>query len=378
MSTEATSDIIKALFEAFNPAIAINEITDNEDGTFDITVDELLNTRPKRTITISDVTYTVTEVDVDNKIITVTSEEPIAGTVYYAPYVYFFHGTPLAVAQEMVNIKSAASKIPMVYLYEILEDNRFPDRNNALDRETEVRLFFLDQADYNTWDTDQHYELSIMPMVRYANIFFDVYLRDSKIARQVDDYRLKYFPKFNPQVDFKGVLSSLFSDTMSGCEATVRIQIKKTHCRSAISFITRGATIENSDGDVLGTTGTGGTFVVDDATVVLKDTAGAVISNTDIPSGVSSDVEAPDGAVTIKNSAATIIESGVVKSNGTEEFTIGDSVVSNSDDSFSQNVPAETNYELADTRVRVYLDGILNVDQNIPTLKANQIITIIP
>lgn len=142
------------------------------------------------------------------------------------------------------------------------------------------------------------------------------------------------------------------------------------------------AVLKDTAGNVISTTeiapGDTEDITAPDAHAVLKDSAGATISTTDIKSNETKDITAPDGAVTVKNSANTTIDSGNVKSNGSAQFNISDSVVSNSDDSFSQNVPAETNYELADTRVRVYLDGVLSADQNIPTLKAGQSITIIP
>ena len=64
------------------------------------------------------------------------------------------------------------------------------------------------------------------------------------------------------------------------------------------------------------------TSVCADATAVLKDTAGTTISSTDIASGASSDIEAPDGSVRVQYANGTLIESVIVKSNGSETANV--------------------------------------------------------
>jgi hypothetical protein len=54
----------------------------------------------------------------------------------------------------------------------------------------------------------------------------------------------------------------------------------------------------------------------DDATAVLKDTAGTTLSTTDIPSGASSDIIAPDATYTVQYEDATPIDSGSIVSGG--------------------------------------------------------------
>lgn len=226
---ESTVDIVRTLWETFDPVGEIKRVDDNGDGTFDIYVCKLFNSRPKRTITINGEDYNITAVNVDAKVITVTSADDLtSATEYRPPHVYFFHGTPLATGQELVNIKTASQKIPMLYLFEIIKDKRFPSPQDALDRETGVRLFFLDQAEFNSWDTDRHYDLAIMPMARWATEFLDEFIYFHKSLDHIEPYEFIYHPKFDPQISQNGVLKSLWADQMSGVEANILLPVRKS------------------------------------------------------------------------------------------------------------------------------------------------------
>lgn len=60
----------------------------------------------------------------------------------------------------------------------------------------------------------------------------------------------------------------------------------------------------------------GGDVVCDDATAVLKDTAANVLSTTNIPSGTSQDITAPDSTLTVNSAAFTTARSGQTKDLG--------------------------------------------------------------
>jgi hypothetical protein len=62
-----------------------------------------------------------------------------------------------------------------------------------------------------------------------------------------------------------------------------------------------------------------------DATAVLKDTLGNTLSTTNIPSGTSDDIIAPDGTVNVNKSDSTLISAQTVVSNGTTNYNVADS-----------------------------------------------------
>ena len=82
--------------------------------------------------------------------------------------------------------------------------------------------------------------------------------------------------------------------------------------------------------------------VCEDATAVLKDTDGNILSTTNIPSGTSQDITAPDGSITVENTASTILATDTVLSDGSTTIVIPDITFTDSDGSTS-SVPAGQN-----------------------------------
>jgi hypothetical protein len=62
--------------------------------------------------------------------------------------------------------------------------------------------------------------------------------------------------------------------------------------------------------------------VCDDATAVLKDTNGTTISTTNIPSGDTQDIEAPDATYEVKYADNTPIDNGSIVSGGSKVVTV--------------------------------------------------------
>lgn len=87
----------------------------------------------------------------------------------------------------------------------------------------------------------------------------------------------------------------------------------------------------------------------DDATAELFNTNGNLLSTTQIPSGATEPIIAPDGVVTIENT--------------TQTFQVNKSVLSG-------GVAAEV---LPDTDIEVYVDGVLQATSSVPTLENNTI-----
>ncbi len=224
-----TVDIVRTLVENYAPKSAITAVEDLGSNSWKLTVCKLFNTRPLRRITIDGELYDVTAIDADAKTITVTSTDDLSSAVlYYPPAITFFHGTPIATQQELAKIKDTVDKLPMIYLLEIIEDKHYPSKQDARDRDAQIRLFFLDEANYQDWDTDHHYSGAIVPMANLAVDFMDEYLFYHKQLDKFEPYSLIYHPKFNPQINFNGVLESLFPDQVSGVEIKVTLPVRKT------------------------------------------------------------------------------------------------------------------------------------------------------
>jgi len=76
-----------------------------------------------------------------------------------------------------------------------------------------------------------------------------------------------------------------------------------------------------------------------------------------------------DATYSIKDSAATVLYSGSIASGGNLNQTITDSTVENSDASYTDTVLAEGTLVLPDTTYNIYVNGVLNITFDVPTLK---------
>lgn len=173
-----------------------------------------------------------------------------------------------------------------------------------------------------------------------------------------------------------------FENYLAGWSATFDVLVRNTmtSCDSGASLITcplANYIVEYADGTPIesGTIASGATKTIvvpncpacDSANWTLLDTDGNVLDSGTIPSGGSANITAPDATVNINGSLWDTVLSGgtenisVRQSTGSTQvgsiqgqyFRIDDSVISNSDASYSVNVKAEDPLSLPDSQINV-------------------------
>lgn len=218
-----TVDIVEELLQDFTPKSKILTSVDNA-GIITITVCNRLNIREGSLFTIDGEEYKALTVNGN----TITYEGLIPIDKYIYPNKpFYFHGTPIATGGELNTIDNSINKLPMVYLYEVIRDNIVTDKLSALERESTIRLFFLDEANFSMWDTDKHYSNAILPQANYAYAFLD-YLKNSPTIGVIESAELTYHAKFGISINQNGHIKNLFADELSGVELTLTLPIKKS------------------------------------------------------------------------------------------------------------------------------------------------------
>ena len=97
-----------------------------------------------------------------------------------------------------------------------------------------------------------------------------------------------------------------------------------------------------------------------DATAILKDTAGNILSTTDIPSGDSEDIIAPDGNIVLKRANNTTLRTVSVRSNQTKDETIANTTVQLRD-SANNNIGSPNSYQAESSNNLTAPDGTINL-----------------
>lgn len=104
----------------------------------------------------------------------------------------------------------------------------------------------------------------------------------------------------------------------------------------------------------------------------LTQLVGTVLQDT-ITSAL---ILAPDGIVNVRDSANNLLFTLPIPSGVEYDPQVSDSIVSNSDDSYTVNVLSQQNLELPDTTINVTVNGIPQTPETFPTLTPNQIVNI--
>lgn len=150
---------------------------------------------------------------------------------------FFFNGTPMQVQNVLANIRSWKNKLPLVYLLEIIKEERFDSRINKIDRIAELRLFFLMSSNFEDWDVSQHYSLAIQPMDNFLGDFI-ANLRNNNSIGEFDRYETINRANFGVYISkpskrsgkYEDNITKLIDENVSGVELKIDLPIKKDAC----------------------------------------------------------------------------------------------------------------------------------------------------
>ena len=228
-----TVDIVKDLVSSMSFTFVATAMVDN-GGTYTFTTCNTYHLQECFEVTIDGAVFTITDV---NKNVSITVKPILDSTP--APTVltfsiynpYYFYGTVIQTNLELEQISNSSAKTPMIYLLEVAED-KFFSNDNQLERESDLRIFFLTQANFVDWKTQDTYENAINPMRSLCYSFIDT-LKASKIIGRFNEYRLTNHTKFGVYMTDKGYEQRIFNDNLAGVEMRISLPILQSNtCES--------------------------------------------------------------------------------------------------------------------------------------------------
>ncbi len=216
-----TVDILEDFINSLDLSGTVNSFSDDGTNTT-IFVDKTFHARARMNLNIDGTDYPIVSV-VNNQSIEVTGVIALP-SVYTIPTPFYFHGTPI-LTNSHINGASDREKYPMVYLYEILRE-RDMRINSRISRESDLRLFFLDNANEDEWDTDQHYSIRLLGL----NNLVDEFESQGKAYRccfyleETDFTRINHV-NWGVYMDNAGHVRRLFDDKTSGVELSFTLPL---------------------------------------------------------------------------------------------------------------------------------------------------------
>lgn len=217
-----TVDIMDDFIASLDLSGPVLSYSDNGVNTT-INVEKTYHVRRKMLVVIDGMSYEVVSV-VNNTSIEVVGVIPSPSN-YTVPSPKYFHGTPLMTNSHIVGARHS-DKVPMVYLYEILREKEKNPGSNIV-RESDLRLFFLDSANFAEWDTDDHYSQRLLGLNNLVDAFITA-ARANKCCFhlfETDFIRVNH-ANWGVYVDGQGHKQRIFDDDLTGVELSFTLPLK--------------------------------------------------------------------------------------------------------------------------------------------------------
>jgi hypothetical protein len=231
--TNQITDIIETLVNQLTFTGTINNLIDNVDGTFTIEVCETFHVQPICSmIDIGGTDYKVTQV-VNNTSITFTASVAPVGTTFSIEGPKYFHGTRIAINNELTQITQGSNKMPMVFVWEVIREIFNLDDENRIERTSDLRIFFLGQRPPGVDKTDTLYADAVVPMWNLSHEFVKLLKNNVQIGELDGNFTLINFAKFGVE-GVNGATDSFFNEELGGTELRIDLPIlKKFTCKGA-------------------------------------------------------------------------------------------------------------------------------------------------
>jgi hypothetical protein len=218
-----TVDILETFVASLDLSGAVASFSDDGTNTT-LNVSKTYHARRGMTIQVDALDYVVQSV-VNNQNIIVAGviASPL---IYTIPNPFYFHGTPILTNAHISGARED-QKYPMIYLYEIIRE-KDKQVDSAIKRESDLRLFFLDTADFGNWETDDHYTKRLLGLNNLVDEFIDAaraygccfYLYDTEFTRI-------NHANWGRWVDNSGHEKRIFDDDLSGVELSFTLPLKE-------------------------------------------------------------------------------------------------------------------------------------------------------
>jgi len=174
--------------------------------------------------------YLVTELVTDEYLVAtpLIGETNLSGLIYL-PELFFITGTKRATNTEWtIADANLSNKLPLIWLLEVISETGF-GKMSAVEKEMDLRLFFLDETDPSQYYTADHREQVVKPMQKLMLEFIKV-VEIERTYKPIENYRFKTFSRFGVEND-KGMLQNILDANLSGVSLELTLTRYKLKCK---------------------------------------------------------------------------------------------------------------------------------------------------
>jgi hypothetical protein len=221
--TIETPEIIRSVIADLKPKLKVKSVVADGDY-FKAFVCKSYYLAKGAIVVINSETYEVKDAKSNDYVIL---DKTIAVGEYELPAMYYKHGSILQTSAELQTVSSDMYAItPMAYLRRpIREDFQLGD--SAIDRNADITIFFLTQANFNEWETEEHDSNAVVPMRNMAYAFIDLVNKKRDLFTEVKEFTLEDRIKFGVVSDLGVQDKAYFNIMLSGVQLDINLGIKK-------------------------------------------------------------------------------------------------------------------------------------------------------
>lgn len=225
-----TIDIVKDLVNNLNLQLNIKSVNSDDNlHTIEVCNSYYLSgqyeeSNTPNTIEINSNTYDIISVN-GTEIVLRGDYTPTTG-VFTIANPFFFHGTITQTNNELSQISNCFEKYPAIYLRRTFVETW--NRSSEIEREAQLTLYFLTQANFEHWQTENFDTYAIKPMRKLCYAFIDK-INNNKQLSKSNDWQITDNIKFATFVTEKGYENQKFNDTLSGVQLDITLNIRRNY-----------------------------------------------------------------------------------------------------------------------------------------------------
>ena len=213
-------DIIRFLISEINTTLEVVEIDGNKIflcNTLHLTIDKIVKDSQGNE-------YRIIDFSINDYVIVEPFGHvlPFAGSVLIAPDLTYLHGDPKSTNEEYLQLNQRTrNKTPFIWLVESYKYN-YPGLDSAIFAEFEPRLFFMDWANTEKWENDDHNNYVIKPMENLFRVFKNIMNEDFNFKR-LENVKPTVRNRFGDKENRPDAL--VIDEDLSGLDVSFNLQV---------------------------------------------------------------------------------------------------------------------------------------------------------
>lgn len=221
MNGQQTYDKLVPIFNMMDKSVTCQSVVDNGDGTYTFACNRTRWACKGYDITILGIDYTITDV-VYNTSITISGVSLPTALTFDLYASFFKHGTIRVVGNELLKEPNYKNRLPLVFLHEATSEKINMDSMATIEMESDVRLFFLTDCDFDNWSQADGDTKAVAPMRNYLNEFLKCLSNNQWVGNLDTVGTVKSYNHFGT-IDENGVSKNPFKEFLSGVELRISI-----------------------------------------------------------------------------------------------------------------------------------------------------------